>query len=165
MDSFNQAVVPFTVSATNLNLLDSTPITLFTTATDGMIRVPTRLMLTKAAGTAYTITPFGGFEGDFVEGGTLDSYSDALAPGANLVVTEVEREVTGAGKQVRRLFSVPLVGFLDQTSAQSRLVLPHVAPRVWSSGVVEWDVRLTAGVAGGTGALTGLVYFDQFPLL
>jgi len=51
-------IIPFSLTATQVNLLDTTPVTLFEFGDydSKLVRVPVRLEILRAAGTSYTIT-------------------------------------------------------------------------------------------------------------
>src|SRR3990172_10772311 len=106
-------IVPFTVTAANLNLSDTADQTILSLASNDMIiRAPVRLELRKEAGTAYALAPIGPEEHansrfktrlrpDFPSG----SYSDMFSGEQYLVVSD---------DLGRSFFFVPMVGFLDQ---------------------------------------------------
>lgn len=156
-------IIPFTVSATNLNLLDTVEKTLVTFPSDNLVRVPVRLEVNKAAGTAYSLTYPGGFKPPDFEIDGADSYSDLFQGGANLLILETLRS-EDAGDQERVLFSVPLHRFLDVATSESRLVLPNPRARTFTTDAVSLKARLTCNIASGTGALNGRLYFEQYTL-
>ena len=157
-------IIPFTITATNLNLADTTEQTIVNFPSDNRIRVPIRLELLKEAGTAYTISEAGGFRVDSVDGNTTDSYTDLFRGGAFVTVISTARENESSQSQGVAFFYVPMVGFLDQTGIERRLALASVRPRVFRTGATKMKLRLTANVASGTGSLHGRLYYDEYSL-
>lgn len=164
MSLVNSGSLAFTILAADVNTLDTTPVTIETFRTNtGLIRIPTRLELVKAAGTAYTIEnpkeelrygakvllppPFG-------------SYSDNFDGGSFLVIRDNNGIV---------FFRVPLQGFLDSASEQIRVSFAALPSGTFKPGSTSTDreaftleAQLTVKTSGGTGSLKGRIYFDEY---
>ena len=157
----SKIVVPFTIGATDVNTADSSAVTIANiSSASNIVQVPTHIIVSKAAGTAYTLSYQGSPKYALEQLGAPDSYSDGFAAGANLLVSE---EIFSSGP-TRLLFSIPLEGFLDQTTLQARVAFPLPRVRVWKQGPVSYKLQFSVGVSGGTGSLSGRIYFDEYPL-
>jgi len=152
------AVATFEIGATALNLADTTSVTLIDFPNDGMIRVPTRLELRRAAGDAYALSgerrstrTVQNFQT------TVDSYTSLFQGGPYLVVESKD----DLGRDRPHIF-VPLEGLLDNASEQKIIAFPRVDGHVFRSGATRFILRLTSTVASGTGSLFGRLYFDVY---
>lgn len=158
-------IAPFTITATNVNLADSSPYTIHTFRADtNIIRVPVRLELQKDEGTAYTLSN--------ISENTLDKRSierrqdtvDTLAAGYHGGAFVVVESCTNRN-ETRPFFWVPAKGFLDQTQAEKRLALPVLSGAWFRPGQeVTFRLRVTCTIASGTGSLQGRLYYEEFPL-
>jgi hypothetical protein len=156
----SKSLIPFTVTAANLNLADTTPYTITATlgSNSGLIRVPTRLELTKAAGTAYSLSNISPKPRRESRMDTVDSLNQLFLGGGDLIV-----EARDSAGRVRPFFFVPAEGFLDQATEQSRVVLPFT-DGAWFKKADHLTFRLRIGcnIASGTGSLKGRLYFDEY---
>ena len=157
----NQVVVPFSLTATQVNALGATPITLISFANDRRVRIPTRLELIKESGTAYTITVTGETFLPVAQSGQRvpDSYAGFFAGGAFLVLEAVDENGSG-----RPYAFVPETGFLSVASEQTRLIVPEIDGQAFRTGAVSFAIRSSAVLSSGTGGLRGRLYFDEYPL-
>lgn len=153
-------MIPFTITATNLNLADTSPQTIITFADDNLIKIPTRLELSREAGTAYTLTA-PAYKNQRVENfqQTIDTYSAMFAGGSYLVIEAVDDDGRG-----RPFFFVPALGFLDSASNQRRLSFPVINGDTFRTGATKFRLRLTVNAASGTGSLLGRLYFDKYSI-
>ena len=156
-----QAMVPFEITATNLNLADTTLQTIQTFPDDGLIRIPTRLELRRDAGTAYALTFQGGRRAGQRKTETfqreVDSYTAIFSQGAFLVIESKDDD-----DRSRPHMFIPIEGFLDVATAQTRLVFPLVDNHVFRAGATSFTLRSLVGLASGTGSLFGRLYFDEY---
>lgn len=159
-------VIPFSVSATNLNLADSTPYTIHSlNRTDSnILMVPTMLKLRKKTGAAYALSNIKDetLSSRLIERrqDTVDSMTSLYHGGAFVVVEQAtNKNVT------RPFFWVPAEGFLDQTQEERRLVYP-MTNGMWLRPGQEaaWRLRVTCTIASGTGNLDGELFFDEVAL-
>lgn len=156
----NEGTVTFSISATQLNALDSTKQTLVTFADDGVIRVPRRLELRRNAGTAYSITLGNRPKSKARDGDYFDTAAEGHQGGANLFV-----EVTSQNDSFHRMwFDVDTEGFLDVATEQSRVVLPRTESRVYKDGAKDVKLGIKSSIASGTGSLEGTLFFDEYRL-
>ena len=160
-----EIVIPFTLTAAQVNTLDTVKTTIVTFSSDAYIRIPKRLMLKKAAGTAYALTQGNDSRVGIIEGDAVESYADAFAGGATLQVIETQSAQTIEGKGLsggRVVFSVPEEGFLDSTSAQVRIAIPSSRARVFRDAPSSFVINSTASIASGTGGLEGWLVFEEY---
>lgn len=159
-------IVPFNVSATNLNLADSTPYTIHSlNRTDSnIIMVPKMLKLRKETGAAYSLSNIWdeSLDSKLIERrqDTVDNMTSLYHGGAFVVVEQI------TNKNVSRpFFWVPAEGFLDQTQEERRLVYP-ITNGMWLRPGQEsaWRLRLTCTIASGSGALSGELFFEEVAL-
>ena len=155
---FNEIITSFEIGATALNLADTTSVTLIDFPDDGLVRVPTRLELRRAAGDAYVLTgekrstrALQNFQT------TIDSYSTLFQGGSRLVVES--QDELGRGRS--HIF-VPIEGFLDVATEQKLIAFARADGHVFKSGATSFVLRLTTSIASGTGSLFGRLYFDVF---
>jgi hypothetical protein len=154
----NDRSVTFEITATNMNLADSTDQTLVTFPDDGVIRVPDRIELKREAGTAYTIDIGAYPKSRLVDGDAPDSYEEGFGGGMFLKVYE---GVVGAGGG-RTWFLVDTEGFLDVATEQNRIAFPKLSAKSWNENVTSLKLRLSGSVSGGTGSLKGTVFFKEY---
>src|SRR3990170_5653866 len=133
----NEIVIPFTITATDVNLLDTADFTVISLqSNDRIVRVPIRLELYKAAGTAYTLAPIYQNRKEGYSPELVDFYSG----GTFLAVRDSYGQV---------FFKVQLEGFLDRANAGSLVALP-VGGITLRPGSSEFTVHTTVPVSGGT---------------
>jgi len=151
-------LAPFTITAANLNLADTTPYNIVTFASNNQIQIPSRLEIAKQAGTAYTLTTpqYVNRRVEFF-GQAVDNYAAEFQGGSYAIVEAVDSAGRG-----RPFFFIPLIGFLDSASEQRRLVLPLLNGPTFSTGLVTFRIRSTVNVASGTGSLLGRLYYDEY---
>ena len=157
----NEGTVTFTITAAQLNALDSTKQTLVTFADDGVVRVPKRLELRRNPGTAYTIAA-----GEYPKKkpGRDGDYYDTAA-GANQGGSSMFVEVTSQNDSFHRMwFEVDTDGFLDATTIQNRVVFPQVESGEYKSGAKAVKLGIRTTISGGTGTLEGTLFFDEYRL-
>ena len=105
----------------------------FMVASTAVCRVPKVVCIYKPAGVAYTI-----------------------AAGARLEIRDKETAPN-------ILFSIPADGFLDQTTAQSRVVLPSEgAYRVVNSGLTLWATGAITAAAGTQPDVNFRLFYDEY---
>ena len=160
-----EIVIPFTLTAAQVNTLDTVKTVVVTFSSDEYVRIPKRLLLKKAAGTAYAFTKTGGKNSFVVEGNTPESYSDGFDGGAIIQIVEVENSQTVDGSNLfggRVVFNVPAEGFLDSALAKVRVALPSSNALVFEDYASDFVIRSTAGIASGTGGLEGWLVFEEY---
>jgi hypothetical protein len=150
--------VTFEITATNMNLADSTDQTLVTFPNDGRIRVPERIELRREAGTAYTISNPDGVDRKLVEGDVPDSYAEGFSGGLFLRVVEKLRNGGGG----RTWFRVGLPGFIDVATEQDRVSFPNRNSRDFKPTVTSLILRLSGAVSAGTGSVKGTIFFKEY---
>jgi hypothetical protein len=144
-------VVPFTIAEEDVLTLGSTPVTIasFKTA-PGLARVPVRLEIRKAAGTAYAftdiVTPSDNLRDNFLEDARVGTY---------LVVRDSD---------ARPFFYVKLEGFIDRTDSRGYLVFPELDSKSFEPGNTSFEIVATTALTVGTGAITGRLYLDEYPV-
>ena len=157
----NSLIVPFTITAANLNLADQADQAIITfTSNDRLVRIPVRLELRKEAGTAYTLAPLGisdeigafRFKNSQRPDPLTGSYSDLFSGNQYLIVKD------NLGQP---FFKVPAVGFLDQATAQNRVAIADVSGYTLKSGASSFSLRVGVGISGGTGSLSGRLYLEE----
>ena len=154
--------IPFTLTAAQVNTLDTSPVSIVTGLESTLIYEPKKLILKKNAGTAYALTA-SVHPGDAPRGvvvGDSDSTSIEFSFNSGLVVSEVQRE-SGSLFSERPVFYVPSDGFLNSARAQSRIALPYLSARVFQPGTQRFRIRLLDSIASGTGSLEGWLCFEQ----
>ena len=156
-----EVMIPFEITATNLNLADTSLQTIHSFPNDGFIRVPTRLELKRDAGTAYTLSYPGGKKSgqrkveNFQR--EVDSYTAIFSGGPFLVIESKDDD-----DRSRPHIFIPEEGLLDVATAQTRLVFPLRDNHVFRAGATSFTLRSLAGLASGTGSLFGRFYFDEY---
>ena len=156
----SKSIIPFTVTAANLNLADTTPYTINATlaSNSSLIRVPTHLELTKAAGTAYTLSNIQKKARYEQKSDRVDNLTQWLAGQGDLIV-----EARDSAGRTRPFFFVPVEGFLDQATEQSRLVFPFTDGAWFNKhDYLTFRLRVGCNIASGTGSLKGRLYFDEY---
>lgn len=64
------------------------------------------------------------------------------------------------------LFDFPAAGFLDQATAEGRVVMGSTAGKAFKDGgATSFVMSATASLASGTGAVKGRLYFDEFQVV
>ena len=153
-------VIPFEVSAADLNLADTAGYTLYSFSSSNLLKVPIRLELCKDAGTAYTVTApqYVVRKVEYFQA-SVDNYAEQFQGGSFLIVES--RDAQGRSKP---LFVTPLTGFLDSASEERRLVFPCCVGDTYRAGATSIVLRTTVNVASGTGSLKGRLYIDELPI-
>lgn len=156
----NYVIFPFTITAAQLNAADTADQTILTLPTNSrMVRVPTRLEVQRAAGTAYTLAPIHfhreedhrNTADDFYKGGAFLSIRSVYTQGSRSVPQD-------------ELFYIPMEGILDQASAVQFVSLPLTDGKTFRTGAVSFALRASCPISGGTGSLTCRLYFDEYAL-
>lgn len=153
-------VFPFTITADQLNAADTADQTVLTLTTNSrVVRVPTRLEIYRASGTAYSLTGrYGPPEPE-----PRNSADNFHRGGKFLVI----RSVYDAGEHSAPqddLFYIPMGGLLDQTSAVKMLAMPLLDGKTFRPGASSFVLRSTCAIASGTGSLTCRLFFDEIAL-
>jgi len=161
MKPHTEASVPFTITATNLNLADYANQTICTFGSSDLVHVPSFLELHKAAGTAYTLTGNSSMEENtsmekFHHAPPHSSYSDMFGGGKFLYIIDSIGVV---------YFKVPLAGFLDKATAQRRIAFASRSGGTFNVGATGFYLRMGCGVSAGTGSLTGRLYYEDYATL
>ena len=160
-----EIVIPFTLTAAQVNTLDTVKTVVVTFSSDEYVRIPKRLLLKKAAGTAYAFTKTGGRDSRVTEGNTPESYSDGFDGGAIIQIVEVENSQTVDGSNLfggRVVFNVPAENFLDSALAKTLVALPSSNSLIFESYASDFVIRSTASIASGTGGLEGWLVFEEY---
>ena len=162
-----EIVVPFSIAAVDVNLLDTVPYEIgdFGGSAE-MVKVPVRLELWRAAGTAYA--PVGprtdsayprtyASAQEFISG-LPDDRGIREEAGSYLLV----REVDARDHPSRVIFRVPIYGFLTSTLGVGVVAFP-LGGDAYFGGDKVLQIAATCGLSGGTGVLSGRVYFAEYP--
>jgi hypothetical protein len=159
----NSVVFPFTITADQLNAADTADQVVLSLPTNSrMVRVPTRLEVERAAGTAYVFSPLGP-GGMHREQDHRNSTDDFHKGGTFLVLRST---YTKGDQSVPQddLFYIPVDGILNQASAVKFLSLPLTDGKTFRTGAVSFVLRTSCPISSGTGSLTCRLYFDEFAL-
>jgi hypothetical protein len=165
----------FSVTATNLNLADTTEQSLFTFHEPAhVIWVPKALTLVREAGTVYTV-------GDIVkrplQKTLATTRSDAIVPTENrsldFYLTETR---SGRTTRTRLVFQAPAKELLGAKKGSSgfdsalqddvRMVLTPVVDGQWwqEDKFIALTLVSNVSISGGTGSLLGELFFDQYAI-
>ncbi len=175
---YGQHVIPFTITAANVNLADTADQSVYTfNSNSSVIRVPTSLIVGWKGGTAYTV---GGRKGTLIgrdteraAAATYDLSNLDQVPSLNFYLTHP----SGSGRRVQLLFRVPiielgLVGVLDNatgstTGSKSSLVAFPVPDKKFftSNEYGSLVVHSNVSLSGGTGDISGQFAFEEYPAL
>ena len=160
----NQVIFPFTLTAAYLNGSDTgdQALTLTWPTNSQVIRVPRRLELTRNAGTAYTLgSASPSFREDKLR--QAGNYADFFSGGKFLVFRD-DGEGNYGTYGYRAFFYVPMENFLDQASSKSVVVFPYLDGQTFKPGATSYKIHTTCSISGGTGTLSGVLYFDEYPV-
>ena len=157
-------VKPFTIAEADVLTLDTSAAEIASFETnDNIVRVPVRLEISKAAGTAYEVTynfpasitaattPITDLSGDPTKAYT----SEGLGGGAYLVIRD---------DYSRPFFWVPADALLVSAAITNFVVFPSLNGVALRPGRNTFSVFSNVGIATGTGAITGRIYFDEYPV-
>lgn len=161
----NSFVVNFDLTADEVNALDSTPIDLGTFGAAGVtsiVRVPVRAEIWRDAGTAYTITHvplvWDSDSSSFDDFDTKFAIERTVFPENALWV----RSADARGERGPVLFTIPTA--ILENSRKSGLVVMPEPGQSFVGGTLKLTIEAGTGIASGTGALHGRLYFEEFPL-
>jgi len=158
----NSFIVPFDLTADQVNALDTTPVDLgsFGPSVDSLVRVPARAEVWRDAGTAYTITPVSGsIRSDTVsEFDNMFSEVKPISPAMELVV----RRKDSRGAYGEAIFRIP-TGLLENTTLTGLVVMPEPG-QSYTGGDLSLTIEALTTISGGTGSIHGLLYFDEYSL-
>lgn len=157
-------VIPFTLTAAQVNTLDTSPVSIVSSMKSNYVYIPKRLVLKKNSGTGYTLAAPALTEiprTDRVEG--FFNTADEFAFTDSLVVSETLRE-SGTKFSERPIFAVKVDTFLSSSAEKTLVALPISDQRVFQPGSTRYRIRLMSGVSGGTGSLEGWLYLDEFAI-
>jgi hypothetical protein len=169
----NTFLVEFDLTADQVNALDTTPITLATIGASGntsLVRVPIRAEIWRDAGTAYTVDNVVGRIPSGQEFNHLTSappagvaYGDA-ADINNILYSKALwiRSADSRGERGPIIFKVP-AGILENTVKCGIVVMPE-AGQSFVGGTLKLTIESGTGIASGTGALHGRLYFEEYAL-
>lgn len=153
-------IVPFTLTADQVNALDTTPINLGTYGLDtkSSVAVPTRLEICRAAGTPYTITQVSGsvLSTIVTELDSMTSEVFTTPPAKELLI----RRADARGQRGDVLFKIP-TGLLETTQNAGLVIMPEPG-LVNIGGDVSLFIEAGTTIASGTGGLSGKIYFTNY---
>jgi hypothetical protein len=162
-----EIIVPFSVAAADVNLLDTVPVEIgaFGGSVE-IVKVPVRLELWRAAGTAYapvgvrtdSVYPIAYTAADYRAGLRGDDRGVWEESGSYLLV----REVDSGDRPTRVIFRVPIRGFLTGTDGVGVVAFP-LGGDAYFGGDKVLQIVSTSGLSGGTGVLSGRVFYAEFP--
>lgn len=158
----NTFVIPFDLTADQVNALDTTRISLgsFGPSVASLIRVPVRAEIWRDAGTAYTVTPVSGSVRSDTVSEFDNMFSDikGLFPARELWISGVDSR----GERGSTMFRIP-TAILENPGLCGMIVMPE-AGQTFIGG--EFGIFIEAGttISGGTGSLHGRLYFEEFAL-
>lgn len=164
------SLIPFEITATNLNLADTANQEVHDFVDNaGVIRVPKYMLLTRKAGTAYTIT-----KNQLRKQSSRRGSRHANAQGLNPTDPAIEFFFTNDDGSIDRRdsslpsFKAPLssLGF-EGTVERGVLVYPTAPPRGFftPNEFGSLVARSNVTISGGTGSLIGHFVFDEYPLV
>jgi hypothetical protein len=162
-----EIIVPFSVTAANVNLLDTVPLEIGAFGGSAeIVKVPVRLELWRAAGTAYapvgvrTDSPYPLTYTSALEyhPGLPEDRGVREEAGSYLLV----REVDSNDHATRVVFRVPIRGFLTGTAGVGVVAFP-LGGDAYFGGDKVLQIVSTGGISGGTGVLSGRVFYAEFP--
>jgi len=162
--------VPVSLTATEINALDTTEATAWTFPTTGnVVRIPRSLNLVRASGTLYTVGDISKSRlgQDLAVTRSHGEEEDVLSQPWLLFYLKGTR---GVDYRERLVFRVPIKELLnektnhyDTTQSETRLIVEPFSNGLWwqpnqfSSLVVVSNVSLS----GGTGSVTGEFWFEE----
>jgi hypothetical protein len=156
----SSVIYPFTITAAQLNAADTADQSVLTLPSNSrLVRVPTRLEVQRAAGTAYTLTEFYKHREEDHRNTADDFYKGGQFLVIRSVYTQGSRNIPQDN-----LFYIPLHNILDQASAVQFVSLPLTNGKTFRTGAESFVLRSTCAIASGTGALTCKLYFDEFAM-
>ena len=158
-------VKPFSIAEAAVLTLDTSAAQIAAfDANDNIVRVPVRLEISKAAGTAYEVTynspayitaattPITDLFGDPTKAYT----SEGIGGGAYLVVRD---------DYSRTFFWVPADALLVSAGITNFVAFPSLNGIALRPGRNTFSIFSNVGIATGTGAITGRIYFDEYPVV
>ena len=158
-------VKPFSIAEASVLTLGTTAVAVAAFDTnDNIVRVPVRLEISKAAGTAYDVTynfpvavtaattPVTDLRGD----ATKQYVAEGIGGGAYLVVRDDYSRV---------FFWVPADALLVSAGITNFVVFPNLNGIALRPGRNTFSIFSNVGIATGTGAITGRIYFDEYPVV
>jgi hypothetical protein len=154
-------VIPFTLTAAQINTLDTAPVSLVSGMKSTYVYIPKRLALKKAAGTAYTLSLLHDI-GSQRDDSAISLESDSHVHGFNsgILVSEVRRAI-GTSFEERAVFWTPSRGFLDSSQARTKVVLPRPELQEFNEGSSRFRIQVMDTISGGTGSVEGWLYFEE----
>ena len=160
----SKIIVPFTVAEDDINLLDTASYTIADLEATALVRVPVRLELHRAAGTAYAIGAR--TEGQVQRPFGSNTVRPPLAhPSLNWGAQRAGEFLVVRDSRVTNLepiFYIPLDDFLLSPDEKGIVVFPNLNSRAFKPGETSYEIRSPFEISGGTGAITGRLFFDEF---
>ena len=172
----NTFLVEFSLTADEVNALDTTPVdiaTIGSTSDTALVRVPVRAEIWRDAGTAYVVD---NVLGKFQDGELFAHLNTApltpsraatsgdaadisnILPAKALWIRSAEKH----GESGPVIFSVP-AGILENAQKSGMVVMPE-AGQSFVGGQLKLTIEAGTGIASGTGALHGRLYFEEYAL-
>lgn len=164
-------VIPFEITATNLNLLDTTDYTLVSLTSSGGYQcyVPRHLELWKDAGTAYTIGNIQDTNAGIYpppDSGYYNPHSNLvqpLWPSRDLIIYDLNTHEYSNRTDINNIvFRIPIGMLLPWATGRGLVVFP-VGGVVLSPGDLTLKVKSLVSISSGTGSLFGRLFLDEFP--
>lgn len=183
-------VIPFDVTSAQVLTLDTTPVTIasFTDSDSPLVRVPVRLELSKAAGTAaYTVTynhPGQNLFDDTAGSVYRRSSSDAEGQRGELFTRQSDAYINGLtadsldepeaaqngrafllvrDDHKRVLFRIP-TAILKSASATGSVIFPSLSGFAFRAGRNTFTLVSNVALAAGDSAIRGRIFFEEFPV-
>lgn len=162
-----EIMVPFTLTADQVNSLNSTPVVVASFGGTRMLRVPKYLKLWRNAGAAYTVTPAAQGNAPVPSNTVVYHPDDApvldtVRPANQLIIYEASCDVhPERADRGTILFRIPIFDLLVSGTTESHMIVTAEPGLVLRPAARDLKIESLASISGGTGSIRGAVFFEE----